>query len=85
LIGSVYKYKFKQQETFFVTGGAEQHFESDLIVWNASFSPNRETPGIGDDYLYLDEKDRAELSIPSPHALFVSRDRLMLFYIKKLP
>jgi len=40
LLGNAVTYKFRQQETILVTGGAEQHFVSDLIVWNASFSRN---------------------------------------------
>src|SRR5690606_31345911 len=38
LLGNAFNYKFRQQESIMVTGGAEQHFESDLIVWNASYS-----------------------------------------------
>jgi hypothetical protein len=38
LLGNAFTYKSRQQETIMVTGSAEQHFESDLIVWNASYS-----------------------------------------------
>lgn len=38
LLSNAFTYKFRQQETILVTGSAEQHFESDLIVWNASYS-----------------------------------------------
>lgn len=40
LLGNAFTYKFRQQESILVTGSAEQHFESDLIVWNASYSRN---------------------------------------------
>lgn len=38
MLTKAYKYKFRQQETIIVTGAAEMNFESDLIVWSASFS-----------------------------------------------
>lgn len=38
LMGNAVTFKFRQQESILVTGSAEQHFESDLIVWSASFS-----------------------------------------------
>ena len=38
LLGNAFTYKSRQLETIMVTGSAEQHFESDLIVWNASYS-----------------------------------------------
>lgn len=36
--GSAFKYKSKSMETIVVTGLAEKDFESDLIVWNGSYS-----------------------------------------------
>ncbi|HQV77595.1 MAG TPA: SIMPL domain-containing protein [Chitinophagales bacterium] len=38
LVGNAYKYKFRKQQTVIVTGLAETDFESDLIVWNGSYS-----------------------------------------------
>lgn len=40
LLGNAYKYKFHQTERIVVTGAAEINFESDLIVWNATYSRN---------------------------------------------
>ncbi len=40
LMGNAFNYRYRQQEIILVTGSAEQHFESDLIVWNASYSRN---------------------------------------------
>lgn len=37
-IGNAYKYKYKSQENISVTGSAEIDFESDQIVWKASYS-----------------------------------------------
>jgi hypothetical protein len=38
LIGNAYKYRSKTMETIVVTGLAEKDFNSDLIVWNGSYS-----------------------------------------------
>jgi hypothetical protein len=38
LIGNAYKYRSKTMETILVTGLAEKDFNSDLIVWNGSYS-----------------------------------------------
>ncbi|MEJ7560763.1 MAG: SIMPL domain-containing protein [Pedobacter sp.] len=38
LIGNAYKYRSKTMETIVVTGLAEKEFNSDLIVWNGSYS-----------------------------------------------
>lgn len=38
VLGGAYTKKFKTTETISVTGLGEENFESDLIVWNASFS-----------------------------------------------
>ena len=38
LVGNAYKYRSKTMETIVVTGLAEKDFNSDLIVWNGSYS-----------------------------------------------
>jgi hypothetical protein len=38
IAGSAFKYRSKSSETIVVTGLAEKDFESDLIVWNGSYS-----------------------------------------------
>jgi uncharacterized protein len=38
VIGKAYKYRFTSNETITVTGLAEKDFNSDLIVWNGSYS-----------------------------------------------
>src|SRR5690606_16979726 len=38
VLGGAYTKKFKTTETISVTGLGEEDFESDLIVWQASFS-----------------------------------------------
>ncbi|MET1057930.1 MAG: SIMPL domain-containing protein, partial [Pedobacter sp.] len=38
LISNAYKYRSKTMETIVVTGLAEKDFNSDLIVWNGSYS-----------------------------------------------
>src|SRR6476620_4351456 len=38
IIGSAYRYKASAMETIVVTGLAEKDFNSDLIVWNGSYS-----------------------------------------------
>jgi len=38
IIGQAYKYRSKTMETIVVTGLAEKDFNSDLIVWNGSYS-----------------------------------------------
>jgi hypothetical protein len=38
LIGNAYKYRSKTMETIVVTGLADKDFNSDLIVWNGSYS-----------------------------------------------
>lgn len=38
VLGSNYNYKFRQQKTVSVTGGAKVNFTSDLIVWQGTYS-----------------------------------------------
>jgi len=38
VVGNAYKYRSKTMETIVVTGLAEKDFNSDLIVWNGSYS-----------------------------------------------
>ncbi len=38
VLGHNYNYKFRQQKTIAVTGGAKINFSSDLIVWQGSYS-----------------------------------------------
>lgn len=43
ILAAAYNYKYHQQETISVTGGAEINFNSDLIVWTGSYSRKAET------------------------------------------
>ncbi len=55
IIGRAYKYRSTTMETIVVTGLAEKDFNSDLIVWNGSYS--RKSPDLKSAYnaLKLDE------------------------------
>lgn len=50
-IGNAYKYKFRAQENITVTGSSEVDFESDQIVWKASYS--RKTMDLQGAYAQL--------------------------------
>lgn len=51
VIGNAYKYKFRAQENISVTGSSEVDFESDQIVWKASYS--RKSMNLQEAYAQL--------------------------------
>lgn len=51
VLGGAYKYKFKANENITVTGSSEIDFESDQIVWKASYS--RKNMSLQDAYTSL--------------------------------
>lgn len=54
VLGGAYTKKFKTTETISVTGLGEENFESDLIVWNASFSQFGENLNVASSELKRD-------------------------------
>lgn len=63
ILGGQYNYKFRQQKTISVTGGAKVSFVSDLIVWKGSYSRRAATLEQAFSALKSDEKKvRAFLS-----------------------
>lgn len=56
-MAGAYKYKFHSQETIAVTGSAEIDFQSDLIVWSASYS--RKSMDLQDAYAKLKSDEGA--------------------------
>jgi hypothetical protein len=57
LAGSAFRYRSKAQETIVVTGLAEKDFESNYIVWNASF--DRKSMNLKEAYASLKEDEQA--------------------------
>lgn len=55
IFSNAYKYKFKTNEIISVTGLAEKEFESDKIVWNASY--NRKSMDLKSAYADLKEDE----------------------------
>ena len=51
IIGNSYKYKFRAQENISVTGSSEVDFESDQIVWKATYS--RKSMNLQEAYAQL--------------------------------
>ena len=51
IIGNSYKYKFRTQENISVTGSSEVDFESDQIVWKATYS--RKSMNLQETYAQL--------------------------------
>ncbi|MCU7695181.1 SIMPL domain-containing protein [Haoranjiania flava] len=56
-IANAYKYKFRAQENISVTGSAEIDFESDLVVWSASYS--RKSMNLQEAYAALKQDEGA--------------------------
>lgn len=78
ILGRHYNYKFRQQQTIQVTGGAEVNFKSDLIVWQGTYSRKAQT--LEDAYARLKE-DKQQVSdylakngINADHVIFSAVD-----------
>ncbi len=56
VLGNQYNYKFRQQKTVSVTGGAKVNFTSDLIVWQGTYSRKATTLETAYSELKEDEK-----------------------------
>lgn len=56
ILGHQYNYKFRQQKTISVTGGAKVSFASDLIVWQGTYSRRASTLEQAYSALKQDEK-----------------------------
>lgn len=56
VLAGAYKYKFRQQQTIEVNGGAEINFSSNLIVWTGSYSRKAESLEIAFSDLKTDEQ-----------------------------
>ena len=56
VLGGAYKYKYRQQQTIEVNGGAEINFSSNLIVWTGSFSRKAESLEKAFSDLKIDEQ-----------------------------
>lgn len=57
IIGNAYKYRSTTMETIVVTGLVEKDFNSDLIVWNGSYS--RKSPDLKSTYATLKSDENA--------------------------
>lgn len=55
ILGSAYKYKFKERRIIRVTGSAETNFTSDLIAWNGNY--NRTAFELRDAYAQLKQDE----------------------------
>ena len=78
ILGNKYNYKFRQQKTIAVTGGAKVSFASDLIVWQGTYSRKANTLEEAYSALKADEqKVRSFLSdkgLDMNHVIFSAVD-----------